>query len=82
MTPARKYALQWFADHDRDPASVSQRRPPSHRIRRLMRREGQLDANLHLTRTGKALVPKPAPLLAKNRTRSAHWSEGQLVRGK
>jgi hypothetical protein len=41
MTPARWYALRWFADHEADINAVMGRRPPSGKMRRLMLREGQ-----------------------------------------
>jgi hypothetical protein len=53
MTRNRRYALLWFADHDADPTSVLLRHPPSTRMHRLMRREGELDEYWHLTEIGK-----------------------------
>jgi hypothetical protein len=54
MTPGRKYALIWFADHDKDATSVLLRRAPSTKMHRLMRREGQLTEHWHLTPAGRA----------------------------
>jgi hypothetical protein len=42
VTPARYRALQWFADHERDPLSVLMKEKPSTKMRRLMAREGQV----------------------------------------
>jgi hypothetical protein len=44
-TPARYRALEWFADHERDPLSVLLRKRPSARMRNLMAREGQVVAD-------------------------------------
>jgi hypothetical protein len=45
MTPARRYALLWFRDHERDPTSVLLRRRPTVKMARLMQRQGQLDVS-------------------------------------
>lgn len=42
ITTARYRALQWFADHERDPLSVLLTAKPSTKMRRLMAREGQV----------------------------------------
>ncbi|WLB24917.1 hypothetical protein QIH85_23850 [Bradyrhizobium japonicum] len=42
LTTARYAALQWFADHERDPLSVLMAAKPSTKMRRLMAREGQV----------------------------------------
>jgi hypothetical protein len=42
VTTARYRALQWFADHERDPLSVLMTEKPSTKMRRLMAREGQV----------------------------------------
>lgn len=56
MTPARKRALAWFALHDEDPTAVLLGTPPSTRMHRLMRKEGQLDDGWHLTEAGKRAI--------------------------
>jgi hypothetical protein len=41
-TPGRWRALQWFADHERDPTAMLFSKRPSRRMIRLMAHEGQL----------------------------------------
>jgi hypothetical protein len=40
----RRHALQWFINQEIDPAAVLFQNPPSVRLRRLMHREGLVDA--------------------------------------
>lgn len=41
-TKARRLALQWFADHEREPLSVLMADKPTPRMRRLMVKEGHV----------------------------------------
>jgi hypothetical protein len=57
MTPARKYALRWFAEHEQDPTSVLLKRAPSTKMHRLMARQMQLDPwTWRLTPEGRAAL--------------------------
>jgi len=62
MTPNRRYALRWFADHDKDTALVLLKKPPSTRMHRLMRKEGDLSDTWHLTDQGRAKYRSLKPI--------------------
>jgi hypothetical protein len=76
ITEQRKRALNWFNDHSQDVNAVLGRKRPTTRMRNLMVKEGQLDAEriafsqhkFQLTEHGKTLL---ANLKASQKKRKA-----------